>query len=69
MSRAAHNRAIALCAATIARIAERAGEVPSDSPVQRRRVVELLLYVAEEIATLALPSEAEARAGDSPPPT
>lgn len=54
MSLSGHNRAVQLCADTVARIAVRAAAMPCDSPAQRRRLCETLLVIADEIATLKI---------------
>ena len=54
MTLADHNRAVTICAGTVAKIAVRAAALPCDSPVQRRRVVNLLAEIAVELRTLTL---------------
>lgn len=54
MSAAVHNRAVTLCADTIAKIAVRAAASPCDSPAQRARLVEMLQMIADELATLKI---------------
>ena len=57
MSVADHNRAVQLCADTVARIAVRAAAAPCDSPAQRRRLVEMLEMIADEIEKLKVEKE------------
>ena len=54
MSIAIHNRAVALCADTVAKIAVRAAASPCDSPAQRARLVEMLQVIADELAKLKI---------------
>ena len=54
MSVVDHNRAVTLCTDTIAKISVRAAAAPCDSPAQRRKLVELLDVIADEILTLKI---------------
>ena len=54
MTIADHNRAVSLCADTVAKIAVRAAALACDSPAQRRRVLILLAEIAVELRTLTL---------------
>ena len=58
MSAASHNRAVQTCADLIARVAVVAAAKPCSSPAHRREIVELLLFIAEEIAALKVEIEA-----------
>jgi hypothetical protein len=59
MSAASHNRAVQLCAETIAKAAIRAAAKPCGSPAQRQEIVGLLLFIAEQIAALKIEGAAQ----------
>jgi hypothetical protein len=54
MSITDHNRAVLLCADTIAKIAVRLSAAPCDSPAQRARFIYWLDVISEEIRTLKI---------------